>query len=385
MTASPTTRIFGSGIRRREDPRLITGNARYTDDIKLPGTLHMAIVRSPVAHAQIRGIDTSAAEGAPGVVAVFTGENCTVGAVPCAWLIPGSNLQTPEHPALAADKVRYVGDGVAIVLAEDRAQAQDAAEMVRVDYEELPAVVNPEEATADGAPQLHDGVANNIAFTWIPNGDKAAVDAAFDAADVVVSERIIQQRLQPTAMEPRSALAQWNGATGELTLWCTTQNPHIHRLLISGMTGVAEHKVRVIAPEVGGGFGSKIPVYADEALAAWASMQTGRPVKWTETRSENYIATIHGRDHIEHVELAVMNDGQVAGIRGTVYAGLGAYLSTAGAGHPHHPARPDVQRRLHLPADLLRIDRRFHQHHAGRRLPRRRPPRSDFSRRAVDG
>ncbi len=334
MTTSPSTRIFGSGIRRREDPRLISGNARYTDDIKLPATLHMAVVRSPVAHARIRGIDTHAAAAAPGVVAIYTGQDCSCGAVPCAWLIPDSDLKTPEHPALAKDKVRYVGDGVAIVLAEDRARAQDAAELVRVDYEELPAVVNPEDATKTGAPQIHDEVANNIAFRWIPNGDKAAVDAAFARADLVVSERIVQQRLQPTAMEPRSALAQWNGATEELTLWCTTQNPHIHRLLISGMTGIPEHKVRVIAPEVGGGFGSKIPVYADEALAAWAAIQTGRPVKWTETRSENYLATIHGRDHVEYVELAVMNDGQVAGIRGTVYAGLGAYLSTAGPGIP---------------------------------------------------
>ena len=244
-----TTPMFGSGIKRREDPRLITGRAKYTDDIKLPGTLHMAIVRSPHAHANIKSIDTSAAEAMPGVAAVYTGSDMNM-PIPTGGLIVDSDLKTPEHPALAKDKVRYVGDGVAIVLAEDRYLAQDAAEAVVVDYEVLGAVVNPEDALQDGAPQLFDDVPNNRAFNWIM-GDREASDKVFEEADVVVKERIVNQRLQPTPMETRAALAQWNAATEELTLWLTSQNPHIHRILLSGLVGVPEHKLRVIAPEVG--------------------------------------------------------------------------------------------------------------------------------------
>lgn len=328
-----TTRIFGSGIKRREDPRLITGKATYTDDIRLPGTVHMVVVRSEVAHAKVKSINTSKAAAMPGVVAVFTGAEVGMSA-PCAWLVPGADLKTPPHPVLARDRVRYVGDGVAIVLAESRYLAEDAAAAVEVEYEELPAVVNPEEATKPGAPQLHDDVPGNIAFRWIVNPNPDGLKKAFDEADHVVTERIIQQRLLPTAMEPRAALAQWNSGTSELTVWCTSQNPHIHRFILSGMTGVPEHKLRVIAPEVGGGFGSKIPVYPDEALTAWAAMKLNRPVRWSETRRENYITTIHGRDHVEYVELAVKKDGTVTGIKGTVYAGMGGYLSTAAPGIP---------------------------------------------------
>ena len=329
-----STRIFGSGIKRREDPRLITGKAKYTDDIYLPGTLHMVIVRSPYAHARIRGIDTSAAKSAPGVVAVFTGADVTLNDVPCAWLIPNSDLKTVPHPPLAKDTVRYVGDGVALVIAENRYQAQDAAELIQVDYEPLPAVVNPEEAAKDGAPLLHADAPNNIAFRWVASSGDEGVEKAFAEADVVVQERIIQQRLLPTAMEPRAALAQWNSATEEMTVWVTSQNPHIHRFVLGVITGLPEHRLRVIAPEVGGGFGSKIPTYPDEALTAWAAMKLNRPVKWTETRSENYQATIHGRDHVEYVEIAAKNDGTVTGIRGLVYAAMGAYLSTAAPGIP---------------------------------------------------
>ena len=327
-----STRIFGSGIKRREDPRLITGKAKYTDDFKLPGLLHMAIVRSPHAHANIKSIDSSAAEAMDGVVAVFTGKDMDL-PIPTAFLIPDSDLKTPEHPALAKDKVRYVGDGVAIVLADDRYLAQDAADAVEVDYEVLDAVVNPEDAAQDGVPQLFDDVENNIAFRWIM-GDKDEINKVFEEADVVVKERIIQQRLIPTPMEPRSAMAQWNSATEQLIVWCTTQNPHIHRFVLSGLTGVPEHKLRVIAVDVGGGFGAKIPIYPDEALVSWAAIQLNRPVKWTETRSENYLVTTHGRDHVEYVEMASNNDGKVVGLRGTVYAGMGAYLSTAAPGVP---------------------------------------------------
>lgn len=329
-----STRIFGSGIKRREDPRLITGKAKYTDDIKLPGTLHMAILRSPYAHANINSIDSSAAESMPGVVAVYTGADIDDAiSIPTAFLVPDSDLKTVAHPPLAKGKVRYAGDGVAIVLAEDRYVAQDALDAIMVDYDPLDAVIDPEVAAQDGAPLIHDDAPGNVALHWIM-GDKESSDKVFNEADVVVQERIVQQRLIPTPMEPRSALAQWNPATEELIVWTTTQNPHIARFVLSGLTGIPEHKLRVIAPEVGGGFGAKIPVYADEFLAAWAAMQIGRPVKWTETRSENYLVTTHGRDHVEYVEMAASSDGKVLGIRTKVYAGLGAYLSTAAPGVP---------------------------------------------------
>ena len=329
-----SSRIFGSGIKRREDPRLITGKAKYTDDLKLPNMAHMAIVRSPHAHATIQSIDSSEAEAVDGVIAVFTGQDVELGSIPTAWLPPDSDIKTPDHPALAKDRVRYVGDGVALVIAENRYIAQDAADKVKVSYNVLDAVVNPEEATFSDAPQLHDDVANNIAFRWIASSGDEGVEQAFAEADTVVKETIVQQRLLPTSMEARAALAQWNSVTEELTVWCTSQNPHIHRFILSGVTGVAEHKIRVIAPEVGGGFGCKIPVYPDEALTAWAAMKLGRPVKWAESRSENYLVTIHGRDHVEYVELAAKSDGTITGIRGTVYAGMGAYLSTAAPGVP---------------------------------------------------
>ena len=329
-----TTRVFSSGIRRREDPRLITGRAAYTDDIKLPGMAHAAILRSPYAHASIVSIDAAAAASQPGVIAVFTGED-TEGALngmPCAWLIPGSDLKTPAHPAIAKDKVRYVGDAVAVVVAESRYQAEDALEHIAVEYEPLGAVINPKDAAQDGAPQIHDDVPNNVAFTWAVAGGDAG--AAFEQADVTVSDTITLQRLIANPMEPRSAIAQWSAPMGELTLWSTSQNPHIARFLTSVVTGVPEHKIRVIAPEVGGGFGSKIPYYPDEAITAFCAMRLGVPVKWTETRSENYQVTTQGRDHIEEVEMAATSDGKITGLRTTVYAGLGAYLSTAAPGVP---------------------------------------------------
>ncbi len=329
-----TTRIFSSGIRRREDPRLISGRATYTDDITLPGTVYAAILRSPHAHARIRRVNTSRAARAEGVVAVYTGADLegVIGPIPCAWMIPNSDIKGVAHPAIARDVVRYVGDAVAVVVAESRHQAQDALELIEVDYEPLTPVIDPQQALQDGAPQLHGDAPNNQAFHWVAAGGD--VEEAFRNPEVVVRERIVQQRLIPNAMEPRAALAQWVGVTGELTLWSTTQNPHIVRLLLSGVAGLPEHKIRVIAPEVGGGFGSKIAFYADEAITVFCAMKLGRPVKWTETRSENYQATTHGRDHIEEVELAATTDGKITGIRGRVYAGMGAYLSTAAPGIP---------------------------------------------------
>ncbi len=329
-----STHIFGSAIRRREDPRLITGAATYTDDLSLPGMLHAAMLRSPHAHARIRGISASRAKRAPGVVAVYTGADThgVLKPMPCAWLVPNADLKVSEYPCIARDVVRYVGDIVAVVVASTSFQAHDALELIDVDYEPLPAVTDPQRATAKGAPALHSGVADNQAFHWtVAGGD---IDAAFAAAEVVVRDRIIQQRLIPTAMETRSALVQWSPATGELTMWNTTQNPHIVRFICSVVTGVPEDKLRVIAPEVGGGFGSKIPQYPAEFIAAFCAMRLARPIKWTETRSENYIATTHGRDHVQDVEMAGTKDGRITGLRCTVWAGMGAYLSTAAPGIP---------------------------------------------------
>jgi carbon-monoxide dehydrogenase large subunit len=328
-----TSRLFGSGIRRREDPRLITGQASYTDDIKLPDMAYAAILRSPYAHARITSIDTSEAKGQEGVLGVFTGEDAaSLNPVPCAWLIPDSDLKAVDHPAIARDVVRYPGEAVAVVVAESRYQAEDALGLIDVEYDPLPVVVDPEKATQSGAPQLHEDAPGNQAFHWVVSGGDT--DAAFKDADVVVEERIVHQRLIPNAMEPRSAVAQWTAPMGELTLWSTTQNPHIARFLCSVVTEIPEHKIRVIAPEVGGGFGSKIPFYADEVITAFCSMQVGRPVKWTATRSEGYQATIHGRDHVQDVAISATKDGKITGLRATVWAGMGAYLSTAAPGIP---------------------------------------------------
>ncbi|CAN5870878.1 molybdopterin-dependent oxidoreductase [soil metagenome] len=326
--------IFGSAIKRREDPRLITGAATYTDDVKLPGLTYAAMLRSPYAHARITRIDTAAARRSPGVIAVYTGADIKdrVAPVPCAWNVPNCDLKVPAHPLLAYDRVRYVGDGVAMVVATTRATARDAIDLIDVDYEPLEGGVDPEKMAADGAPQLHEDVPGNIAFTWVVAGGDA--DAAFRSAEVTVKERLVQQRLLPTAMETRAAVASYNKGSGHLTLWVTSQNPHIHRFLCSVMLKIPEHKLRVIAPEVGGGFGSKIPAYPDEALVALAAMDLGRPVKWTEDRSENYKATTHGRDHVQHVELCGTRDGRITGLRTLVYAGLGAYASTAAPGIP---------------------------------------------------
>ena len=329
-----SARVFGSSIRRREDPRLLSGTGIYTDDVSLPGMVHAVFLRSPHAHARITGLDTSKAATAPGVLGVFTAKDtkAALKPIPCAWLIPNSELKIADYTAIAEHTVRYVGDIVAVVVAETPYQGHDALELIEVQYDPLPAVVDPQLAAASDAPQLHGTVPGNQAFHWtIAGGD---VDAAFASADVVVTDRIIQQRLIPTAMEPRSALAYWQAATGELTLWNTTQNPHIARFLCSITTGVPEDKLRVVAPEVGGGFGSKIAQYPGELLAVFCAMRLNRPVKWTETRSENYVATTHGRDHVQEIEVAATRDGMITGLRGKVWAGMGAYLSTAAPGIP---------------------------------------------------
>ncbi len=332
---SATTRPFGASVKRLEDPRLITGQVKYVDDLVLPGAARMVVVRSPYAHARIEGIDASEAEGMPGVLGVFTGRDLAdagFGGIPCAWNLPDSDLVMPEHPPVAIDRVRYVGDAVAIVVAEDEYRARDAADAVDVRYEELPSVVDSRAALEEGAPMLHDDAPDNQAFHWTVSGGD--VDAAFDGADVVVREEIVNQRLVPSAMEPRRALARWDSAQEEVTLWATSQNPHIARFLLSLDTGIPEHKIRVVSTDVGGGFGSKIPHYPEDSMVIFASQALGRPVKWTETRSENCQATIHGRDHVQSVEMAADSDGRIRGLRASTWANMGAYLSTAAPGVP---------------------------------------------------
>ncbi|HEX7101212.1 MAG TPA: xanthine dehydrogenase family protein molybdopterin-binding subunit [Nitrolancea sp.] len=325
---------FGSSIKRREDPRLITGAGHYTDDVRLPGMLYMAIVRSPHAHARIVNIDTSAAKAMPGVVAIYTGTDLVdmVAPVPCAWQPKNSDIKVPEYRPLAVDTVRYVGDGVAAVVAENRYMAEDAAAAIDVQYDTLPVVVHQLDAMEAGAPQLYDSVPNNVAFHFHLEGGN--VDEAFQSADLTFKQRLVNQRLIPNAMETRGAVASYQRGSNELTLWCTTQNPHIVRFLMSLCTNIPETQIRVLSQDIGGGFGSKIAMQAGEMIASVVSKDLLRPIKWIEDRSENYVSTTHGRDHVDDVEVAAMKDGRVVGLKVTAYANMGAYLSTAGPGVP---------------------------------------------------
>lgn len=320
------TQIIGSTVKRREDPRLITGAGKFTDNITLPRMAYMVILRSPHAHARIKKIDASKAKKHPGVLAVYTGQDLKQGGVnpiPVGWLLP--DIKIGPHLPLAIDEVRYVGDGVAAVVATDRFTAREALDLIEVDYEPLPVVVDGEKATQSGTPQLHPEAPNNVAYYWkIGGGD---VDNALKEADGVIKQRIINQRLIPNAMEPRAAVADYQPGTGELTLYNTNQNPHIIRLLLVLALGQPEHKLRVVSQDVGGGFGSKIYLYADEIIACFASKQLGRPVKWTEERTENYKATIHGRDHISDVEMGYKKDGTITALKVKTWANQGAYLS----------------------------------------------------------
>ena len=315
-------KYVGQRVKRTEDPRLIKGLAHYVDDIGLPGTLHVAFVRSIYAHAKITGIDTSVALATPGVVAIYTGADVAdkIGPVPCAGALP--DLKVPDHRVLAKDKVYFMGHPIVAVVATDRYIARDACEQVVVDYDELP-VVTDVEAAAAGGPIIHDGFGDNIAYR-LTSGE-GDIDAAFSAADRTVKQRVLHKRLAPIAMEPRGVLARYFPGEEELTLWSSTQIPHLMRTQVALMIGIPENKLRVITPEVGGGFGSKLNVYAEEALLGWISMQLGKPVKWIETRRENIQATIHGRGQIGDVEIAFKNDGTITGLRYSVFADLGAY------------------------------------------------------------
>lgn len=323
--------FIGQAVTRREDTRFLTGTGQYTDDINLPGQTYAYFLRSPYAHARITSLNTAAAAAAPGVVGIFTGEHFkAVGGLPCGWLInslDGSPMKEPKHPVLADGKVRYVGDRVALVVAETLEQAKAAAELIEVDYEELPPVIDPAQALTIGS-AVHDEAPNNQCYHW-GIGDKAGTEAAFAGAAHVTTLKFRNNRLVPNAMEPRCANASYNRADDNYTLYVSNQNPHVERLLMCAFVlGIPENKMRVVAPDVGGGFGSKIYLYGEETAMVWASKQVNRPIKWTCERSEAFLSDAHGRDHDSLAELALDKDGNFLGLRATTTANLGAYLST---------------------------------------------------------
>ena len=321
--APEAPKFIGSPIKRRDDPRLIQGRARYVDDFQLPGTLHLAFVRSPYGHASIRKIDASRARGAPGVAAVYTAADLAgkVGPVPVAGLVPDAKV--PVQPVLAERRALFAGEPVAAVVADTRYRARDTADLIEVDYQALDAVVDMEKALAPGAPKVHEAFPDNVAFRWGISGGDAA--AGLKAADLVVKQKMVNARVAPLALEPRGVLAHYLPGEDKMTIWSSTQVPHKLRTLLAQQIGMAENRIRVIAPEVGGGFGSKLNVYREEALAAHLSRALGRPVKWIESRSENFLATIHGRGQVGEVEMGLKRDGTVTALRYSVLADCGAY------------------------------------------------------------
>ncbi|MBV8664289.1 MAG: xanthine dehydrogenase family protein molybdopterin-binding subunit, partial [Hyphomicrobiales bacterium] len=324
----------GASVKRKEDIRFITGKGHYTDDINRPGQAHAYFVRSPHAHASINGFDLAAAQSSPGVVAILTGADAAadkIGAHVCGWTIhskDGSPMKVGAFPALAQGKALYVGDPVAVVIADSYLQAKDAAEKIVVDYGVLPAAVDTASAANPGQPQIHEFAPNNTVYNWHV-GDKAATDAAFAAAAHVTKFDLVNNRVIPNAMEPRAALAEYDSGSDVTTLHTTSQNPHVARLVLSAFQGIApEHKLRVVAPDVGGGFGSKIFIYNEETVCAWAAKKVDRPVKWTADRTESFLTDAHGRDHVSHAELALDANGKILGLRVHTIANLGAYPST---------------------------------------------------------
>ncbi|MGZ4876328.1 MAG: xanthine dehydrogenase family protein molybdopterin-binding subunit [Candidatus Angelobacter sp.] len=316
-------KTVGKPIKRTEDPRLIQGLAHYVDDVRLPDTLHAAFLRSIYAHARIKSIDTTAAQKLPGVVAVYTGKDVQkIGVVPCAAALP--DLKVPEHRVLGMNKVYFVGHPVAVVAAETKAAARDALDLIEVDYEELPVVMNEEKAADPKSPVIHEAFGTNIAYKL--TAGEGDIEAAMKGSDKIIKQKLLNKRLAPIAMEPRGVLARYFPGEQELTIWTSTQIPHLARTQVAIMLGLPENKVRVITPEVGGGFGSKLNVYAEEAMLGWISMQTGRPVKWIEGRRENMQATIHGRGQTGYVEIGCKKDGTITGLRYNVFADMGSYF-----------------------------------------------------------
>jgi aerobic carbon-monoxide dehydrogenase large subunit len=327
------TRVLGSSVKRKEDASLLRGRGTFVENLTLPAMTYMAVVRSPYAHARIASVNLDAARAAEGVVAAFSGADLKedwAGSLPCAWLVT-EDTKSPPHYPLAVDVARHQGDGVAVVVAESRALAKDAAELVEVEYEPLPAVADVERALEDGAPLVHEDLGTNECYVW--KLETEDVQAAIDAADVVVARRYVQPRLIPNAIEPRGVLAQV-GPTGEVTLWSATQTPHIQRFAMQLVLGIPESKIRVIAPDVGGGFGSKIQVYGEAPIAIALARRLGRPVKWTEERAENYVSTIHGRDVVHELTLAATRDGTITAVKSEALCAMGAYLELVTPGIP---------------------------------------------------
>ncbi|MDE4275612.1 xanthine dehydrogenase family protein molybdopterin-binding subunit [Phaeobacter gallaeciensis] len=325
---------IGASPKRREDVRFLTGTGNYTDDINLNNQAYVHFLRSDVAHGKINGIDTTAAAAMPGVIRIFTGADFEgVGSIPCGWQVTdrhGEPMQEPAHPVLAQGKVRYVGDAIAAVVAESREEARDAAEAIELDIEELPAVIDMKEAVKEGAPKVHDDLTSNLCYDWgFVEENKPAVEEAFANAAHVTTLELVNNRLVANPMEPRVAVGDFNRATGESTLYTTSQNPHVIRLLMGAFVlGIPEHKLRVIAPDVGGGFGTKIFHYAEEAFCTFAAKALNRAVKWTSTRSEAFMSDAHGRDHVTKIELALDAENNFTALRTDTYANMGAYLST---------------------------------------------------------
>ena len=318
-----STKFIGKPLKRKEDPRLIQGISHYVDDLQLAGMHYAAFLRTPYAHAKIRSVDLSKARHAPGVVLALSGADVdgAVQAVPCAAQIP--DMKAAARPVLARDRVLFVGEAVAVVVANDRYAARDALDLIEVDYEPLTPIVNPEKAIAKGAVPMHPGHKDNVAFKWALEGGD--LKAAFKSADKVIKQRIVNQRLIPVPIEPRGVLADYQPGEGQLTVWSSTQIPHLLRTQIAAMLNFPETLVHVVTPEVGGGFGSKLNVYPEEAMVAYLAIQLGKPVKWMESRRENFQATIHGRDQIDDIEVAIKRDGTILGLRCNVIADLGAY------------------------------------------------------------
>lgn len=324
---------IGKSVKRLEDKRFTTGKGKYTDDIVLPNMAYAYILRSPYAHAKINGIDTSAAEKLAGVVAIFTGKDTeALNGIPCGWQVNfknGDTMKEPKHPMLVNDKALHVGDPVALIVADTREIARDAADLVDVDYEELDAVVNPYDAHQEGAPQVHPDAPRNLAFDWELGNPKEEVAAALEASAHVTELDLVNQRVVPNAMETRCAIGDYDDAYDRYTLYTTSQNPHLTRLLLSAFVlGLPEHKVRVVAPDVGGGFGSKIFHYAEEALVVHFAKILGRPIKWTSDRSEAFISDAHGRDHVSNVKMGFDENGIITALQVYTHANMGAYLST---------------------------------------------------------
>ena len=323
------TKYVGKSIKRVEDPRFIQGKGKYIANLTLPNMAHLAIKRSPYGHAKILSINTEAAQNLPGVIAVYTGQDLIdggVGKLPCGWNVP--DIKVPTRWPLMVDKVRHVGDGVAAVVAENAYIAQDALDLIEVEYEPLPAIIDAKKTTEPGAPLIHDDLPNNISYAWAL-GNKDETLQALAEADHVVELELINQRLIPNAMEPRACAAQWSAAMEEMTVWTTSQNPHPIRLLLSAFTlGIPENKLRVISPDVGGGFGSKIFHYPEEIITPWVARAINRPVKWISTRSEAMMTDSQGRDHVTHCKMALKNDGTITGIYVSTWSNQGAYIST---------------------------------------------------------